>query len=222
MSNSRLIQEVEEQMQITDLAYANNIANIDIDRLVVSSVAKKKWCAHVMGTVIEQYLKALILWKGGTWKNLRSVGHGLADLYKLLDADGKKILEEKFGVVKKTQPKGTNRYDYIFKNDMEDSLTDFNNPPVMMSRYLTNGKYDGRVDFPEQSSDSKLNEEEMENLLRNIKVTQYRYSEAPFNLSNNDLRKMYDLARCLHVLSRIARGENASDLKKEEDKIKKR
>lgn len=220
MIDTKLIKEVEEQMQITDLAYKNNIANIDIEWLVSASVAEKKWTAHIMGTIMEQYLKALILWKGGTWKNLRSVGHGLADLYKLLDADGKKILEDKFGVYKNsTSRKNVQKYISFDDAPIINSLSDSS---VMFSQYLHNGKYDGNVSFPKKSSDNKLSEEEVVDLLRNIKVTQYRYSEAPFNLTNNDLKKMYDLVRCLHVLSRIARGENATNVDKEEVKKNKR
>ena len=198
MANKGLIKQVEEQMEIADDLFENNIKNVKESDFIKLTSAQKRAKAHMMGVVIEQYLKSLLLWKGKTWKELKGVGHGLADLYKVLDNEGKRIFQKMLGM---NQEKN---YAYI---DSSEEFDEIAQPKSYMSLY--NGRYDGVVDYPWMNVRSAYTAQNVEELLKKIKVPDYRYSQNNLNLSDKDLVRMYQIVRCLNVLSRMARGENA-------------
>ena len=207
MINKDLVKKIEEQMEEADDLFDNNIKGLKERDFRSFSVAKKRSKAHIMGVIIEQYLKALLLWKGKTWKNLKNIGHGLANLYKVLDDEGKKILHDMLGIKPESH---INKAEY-FDSSVEFSEID-NFPSTLPTGYITNGQYDGKVAYPNISIKGFYTTESVEDLLKKIKVPDYRYSQNNLNLSDNDLVKMYQIVRCLNVLSRIARGENAKEV----------
>ncbi len=200
--NEMTLKEIQEQMEIADQLYEDCIENIDLVELLNSPIAKKKAKAHMCGTIIEQYFKALIVWKGGTWQEMKKLSHNLLELYKLLDNEGKKILLKMFDIdyekfKKKETPKPTTSNPFSSK---------FN------SSFLTNGKYDGEYNFPKQLSQEMLNLEYFEQLLSKVNVPSLRYANSQFVLSDKDLIRLIDLSTNMHVLSKLARGEREQNI----------
>lgn len=192
--NEITLKEIQEQMEIADELYHDSIENINLEELLNSTIAKKKAKAHICGMVIEQYFKALIVWKGGTWQEMKKLSHNLLELYKLLDNEGKKILLKMFDI------------DYEkFKKKETPVLISSN--PFISKYFLTNGKYDGEYNFPKQLSQEMLNLEYFEQLLLKVNVPSLRYANSQFVLSNKDLIRLIDLSNNMHVLSKLARGE---------------
>lgn len=198
-----LVRQVKEQMEEADDLFENNIQNMKPSDFSGLSIAKKRSKAHIMGVVIEQYLKSLLLWKGKSWQNLKDIGHGLADLYSALDDEGKKIFKKMLKIEDKKNVSFSSKQASAFLFDSE--------TPRFNYMSLHNGQYDGVVDFPGLSGGSVYTSDNVEELLKKIKVPDYRYSQNQINLSDKDLIKMYEIVKCLNVLSRMARGENRNN-----------
>lgn len=198
--NRELIREVEEQMQIADQLYNDCVRNVTLEELLRSPVGVKKAKAHIMGTIIEQYLKALIRWKGKSWQDIKRLGHGLSGLYKALDDEGKKILLTMLTYKSKSIRSNNNLSGY--QGGMKS---------------LDNGRYDGDCAFPEQLDGDDFDFEYFDSLLEKVNIPSLRYSSSDYNLTEKDLTNLFCIARNLHVLSRIARGERSQRSEQKND-----
>ena len=195
--NQELIRQVKEQMEIADSTYKDSIENIDPQYLLKSTNAIKKAKAHALGIVIEQYLKALIILKVGTWTGVKKIGHGLLGLYKELDDKGKEIL---LRMVSLKPKKNMSQSSSVQDRPLSD------NKNKLIPKTIENGQYDGDYDFPEQLTEEDFDCSYFESLLKKVNVPSLRYSNSPYNLDDKDLLNLLGFARNMHALSKIARG----------------
>ena len=195
------LEQIDKQMNMADAIYQKTIKSLTIEKIKKMKIEDKMIYAHFIGTVIEQYLKALLVWKGKTWIEVRHIGHKLGALYRCLDDEGKKILLNMFNnklTVKKNQGCMIESYndDNIYPNGL--NTTKFS---------LINGCYDGNYDFPDQLSQDTFNLTHLETVLNKINVPSLRYSVSDYNLTDKEFIMLLNLSRNLNVLSKIARGQ---------------
>ena len=221
-------EKVIRQFELAERMYKKNVASFDIENLNHKDSIDKQLFVKDMLETIEGFIKALLIWKGKTWDDAKTLGHRLARLYEALDADGKKILGDAFlqnqqpiAASKTSQPvtMSNSFYEKTINttlgkmtikelNDLVKNIKSIDKSPYVQEIGYDNGRYDGIQDFPGRISTTPLTQSTLMTALSKLNMPPMRYGNYEFNLTDEEIKVLYDFTAHLNTLTLMARGQN--------------
>ena len=209
------LEAVRRQFELADARYKKSISGLTANDVKNMDDFEKQVLLHDVGEAIESYLKSLLLWKGKSWNEMKSLGHNLLKLYDCLDPKGQEIFSSLFSGEK------TKAITNNFMNHNHTSQTikavnkiipgqfNVNTIPrgATIPISLSNGLYDGDATILPNYYSGIVENNHLEALLKSLNSAQLRYATANFDYIDDDILIYLDVAKNLKTLSDMARSK---------------